>query len=248
MTALAQRLKDRFFRQEHPYRIFESEVGRRLERSHTLLDAGCGRTAPVLAKYRGLAQRLIGVDVVELQPRDDELELHCCDLARIPIADGCVDIVMARSVMEHVTEPAAVYAELHRVLKPGGHFIFLTANLWDYASLIAKVVPNRLHPWVVARTEGREPEDVFPIAYRTNTRRAVHRLAMASGFDIVSFSYLGQYPSYFMFNGFLFLLATAYEKAIAKVRALNHLQGWILVTLRKPEAANSRERGRADAG
>jgi len=38
-----------------------------------------------------------------------------------------------------------------------------------------------------------------------------------------------------VFNGLLFLLATAYEKLIGHVSALNFLQGWILVTLRKPE-------------
>ena len=59
MTALAQRLKNRFFQQEHPYQIFESEVNNRLEPGNTLLDAGCGRTAPVLEKYigRGLVLR-----------------------------------------------------------------------------------------------------------------------------------------------------------------------------------------------
>jgi hypothetical protein len=121
------------------------------------------------------------------------------------------------------------------VLKPGGHFIFLTANLWDYASLIASIVPNRFHPWIVSKTEGREEKDVFPIAYRTNTRRAVERWSRRSGFEVVSFRYVGQYPSYFMFNGLLFLLATGYEKVISSVSALNFLQGWIFVTLRKPE-------------
>ena len=234
MTALAQRLKDRFFRDAHPYRRFEDEVERRLAPDHTLLDAGCGRTAPILEKYRGRACRLIGVDVVDFRPPSDDLELYRCDLSHMPLEDRCVDIVMARSVMEHVTEPARVYAEIHRVLRPGGHFIFLTANLWDYASLIASIVPNRLHPWIVSKTEGREAEDVFPIAYRTNTRRAVRRFAAGAGFETVSFDYLGQYPSYFMFNGLLFLLATGYEKLIANVRALNFLQGWIMVTLRKP--------------
>ena len=37
-----------------------------------------------------------------------------------------------------------------------------------------------------------------------------------------------------MFSGPLFLLATGYEKLISKARALNFLQGWIFVTLRKP--------------
>jgi SAM-dependent methyltransferase len=143
--------------------------------------------------------------------------------------------VISRSVMEHVTDPAAVFSEIYRILKPGGHFIFLTANLWDYASLIAKTVPNRWHPYIVAKTEGRNECDVFPVAYRANTRRAISKWARSAGFDTISFRYLGQYPSYFMFNGFLFLLATGYEKLISKTSALQCLQGWILVTLQKPE-------------
>jgi SAM-dependent methyltransferase len=239
MTALAQRLKDRYFRHDHPYRIFEREVENYLRPECTLLDAGCGRTAPILAKYKGTARRLIGVDLVEFGADMPGLELYHCDLAAIPIENSCVDVVMTRSVMEHVTDPAGVYSETFRVLKPGGYFIMLTANLWDYASIIAKLVPNRFHPWIVSKTEGREEHDVFPIAYRTNTRGAVETWVKRAGFEIVSFRYLGQYPSYFMFNGFLFLLATAYEKLIGRVSALNFLQGWIFVTLRKPENATS---------
>jgi len=235
MSALAQRLKDKYFRQDHPYRIFECEMEYYLKPEHTLLDAGCGRTAPILAKYKGKARRLIGVDLVEFGAAMPGLELYHSDLAAIPIEDNCVDVMMARSVMEHVTDPARVYSESYRVLKPGGRFTFLTANLWDYASIIAKLIPNRFHPWIVSRTEGREEHDVFPVAYRTNTRGAVEKWAKHAGFEIVSIRYLGQYPSYFMFNGFLFLLATAYEKLIGHVSALNFLQGWILVTLRKPE-------------
>jgi SAM-dependent methyltransferase len=238
MTQLAQRLKDRFFDQDHPYEIFERKVQQLLAPDDTLVDAGCGRTAPVLAKFRGRARRLIGIDVVDFDPGVVDVELHRCDLARIPIEDRCVDIVMARSVMEHVVDPARVYGEIFRVLRPGGRFVFLTANLWDYASVIAMVIPNRLHPWLVSKTEGRKQEDVFPIAYRTNTRRAVERWSGQAGFELEQFSYLGQYPSYFMFNGFLFFLATGYEKLISRLPALNVLQGWIFVTLRKPSEAN----------
>ena len=234
MSALAYRLKDKFFREDHPYRILEREVERYLRPGHALLDAGCGRGAPILAKYRGKAARLIGVDVVEFEDVQG-VELLRSDLGNIPLPPASVDLVMSRSVMEHVTDPGAVYGEIFRILKPGGHFIFLTANLWDYASLIAKAIPNRFHPAIVARTEGRAEEDVFPVAYRTNTRRAVSRWAARAGFEIALFRYLGQYPSYFMFNGFLFLLATGYEKVIGRIAALNFLQGWLFVILRKPQ-------------
>jgi len=234
MTALAQRLKEKYFRQEHPYRIFEREVERYLRPGDALLDAGCGRTAPILVKYRSKARRLIGVDLVDFAPSDSDIELLKTDIGQIPLASNTVDLVMSRSVMEHVADPAQAYAEVYRILKPGGHFIFLTANLWDYASLIAKLVPNRFHPCIVARTEGRSEHDVFPVAYQTNTRRAVKKWARHAGFEIVSFRYLGQYPSYFMFNGFLFLLAAGYEKLITSIAPFNFLQGWIFATLRKP--------------
>jgi ubiquinone/menaquinone biosynthesis C-methylase UbiE len=170
-----------------------------------------------------------------------DLELHNADLGALPLPSESVDVVMARSVMEHVTDPLAVYSEVRRVLKPGGLFVFLTANLYDYASLIARVTPNRLHPWIVSKTEGRAEQDVFPIAYRTNTRRAVSRWVQQTGFEIVRLDYLGQYPAYFMFNGFLFLLATGYEKLIDRIPALHFLRGWILATLRKPGAARPSE-------
>lgn len=235
MTKLAERLLERYFDDDdHPYRVLERTVEERLRTDDALLDAGCGRTAPVLAKYRGKARRLVGVDLVDFADAVDGLELINSDLGSIPIEDASIDIVMCRSVMEHVEDPAAVYAEIHRVLKPGGVFVFLTANLWDYTALIAKAVPNRFHPWIVAKTEGRKEHDVFPVRYRSNTRRRVTALAADAGFELASFRYLGQYPGYFMFNGFLFLIATGYEKLLQRYESLAWLRGWILVTLRKP--------------
>jgi ubiquinone/menaquinone biosynthesis C-methylase UbiE len=236
MTALAQRLKDKYFRNDmHPYRIFERRVDDFLRREDTLLDAGCGRTAPVLQTYKGRAARLIGIDMVTFDPNVSGIELYNGDLARTTLEDHCVDLIMCRSVMEHVEDPTAVYKEMYRILKPGGRFIFLTANLWDYASIVAMMVPNRLHPWIVSKTEGRAEHDVFPTQYRTNTKRAVERWSRESGFEIEDFQYLGQYPSYFMFNGFLFWLATGYEKLITKVEFLQFLRGWIFVVLKKPQ-------------
>ena len=236
MSELAETLRERYFGDdEHPYVTFERRVASLLRPGDTLLDAGCGRTAPVLVKFRHQAARLVGIDLVEFPSTIEGIELRRGDLAHTGMPDASVDLVMSRSVMEHVTDPMAVYGEMQRVLRPGGRFVFLTGNFWDYAALVACAVPNRFHPWIVRRTEGREEDDVFPTAYRTNTRRAVRRWAGANGFDVEAFDYLGQYPSYFMFNGPLFLVATGYEKLLRRVRPLRFLQGWILAVLRKPE-------------
>jgi SAM-dependent methyltransferase len=178
------------------------------------------------------AGRLIGVDLVEFSTPIDGIELMKGDLAWMP-----VDVVMFRSVMEHVVDPAAVYGEVASVLRPGGSFVFLTGNFWDYAAIITNLVPNRFHPWIVAKTQGRAESDVFPTAYKTNTHSAVRRWSNAAGFDIVSYEYLGQYPAHFMFNGALFLIAAGYEKIIRRFESLRFLRGWILVVLERRYAS-----------
>ncbi len=235
MSALAHRLLDRFYEDgAHPYRIFERRVDALLPRNAVLLDAGCGRTAPVLRKYVGKAQRLIGVELVSFTDVLPGIETYNADLARLPIETGSVDLIMSRSVFEHLTEPEAVYREFARVLRPGGAVVFLTANMWDYGTLVARLIPNRFHSAIVKRVEGRPEEDTFPTAYRTNTRKAVEQLASRTGFVVESFEYLSQYPNYLLFNGPLFFVGMCFEKIVARVRLLRFLRGWILVTLRKP--------------
>lgn len=206
----------------------------RLRPTSVLLDAGCGRHAPMLVEYRGRAARLIGIDVLDEFVPIPGVELYSRPLEHTGLGDSSVDLIMSRSVFEHLTQPRAVFEEFHRILKPGGSALILTANLWDYASLISMIVPNRFHPVIVAKTEGRAEEDVFPVAYKSNTRAAVHRLAAGAGLTVSSFAYLGQHPNYFMFNGALYFLATCYEKAISKVSWLHWLKGWIFFSLTKP--------------
>lgn len=234
---MADRLREKYFgHQEHPYRTFEKSVSKLVTPERTLLDVGCGRTAPVLAKFAGRAKRLVGIDLVQFTSDGSGMELRNGDITATGLPPSSVDVVMARSVMEHVTEPQRAYREMYRVLAPGGSFVFLTANLWDYASIVAMVVPNRWHPWVVERVEGRAPDDVFPIAYKCNTKSVIRRLAADSGFRVKTLDYLGQYPAYFLFNGPLFFLATGYQKLIENVSVLNGLQGWIMAVLEKPAA------------
>ena len=231
MSSLAERLRDRYYsNDDHPYRVFDRQVAAEIRGADiTLLDAGCGRTTPVLRRFLGKAKRLIGVEMVEFTTVPDGIETYNADLAHIPLPDACVDIVMSRSVFEHLTEPEKVYRE------PGGRIIFLTANLWDYGTMVARLVPNRFHAKVVKSVEGRAEEDTFPTAYLTNTPSDVDRLAAAAGLQVVRFQYMSQYPNYLMFNGVMFFLGMCYEKLISRFEALRFLRGWILVTLEKPK-------------
>ena len=236
---MSDRLLRRFYADvPHPYRVFENKVDALLDRSvRVLLDAGCGRTVPVLRKYLNRVDRLIGVELVEFTDVPPGIEAFNVNLSELPLADSSVDLIMSRSVFEHLTDPEAVYREFARVLRPGGRVVFLTANMWDYGTLVARLVPNRFHGRIVKVVEGREEEDTFPTAYKTNTHADVQRLANAVGLKVESFDYLSQYPNYLMFNALLFLLGTGFEKLISRFEALRWLRGWIMVTLVKPVPA-----------
>ena len=228
------KLRTMFFKSdEHPYYVYERKITSILRATDVLLDAGCGRTAPVLSKYRNRAAKLIGVDLEDYSEKLPDITLIQGDIANIQLDDESVDVVISRAVLEHVQNPDAVFNEIHRILKPKGHFIFLVPNFWDYVSIVSWLIPNKFHDWIMSKTERRRVEDTFPVFYRANTLRSIKKLSKQNGFCIVEFDYLGQYPSVFMFNAILFMIATSYEKTISKIRCLNFLRGWLLVHLRR---------------
>jgi SAM-dependent methyltransferase len=233
-----ERIKRRYFDEnDHPYCHLEREIEAYLKPDFTVLEAGCGRNAEVLAKFRGKAKRLIGVDPVDFTLADglDEIELHQGDISQTGLPPNSVDLVISRALMEHLPKPRPAFAEIQRVLKPGGHYVYLVPNLGDYGSLIALATPNGLHPAIVKFAEGRDLHDTFPAYFRCCTQGSIQNFCDSTGLEMVKCTHLGQYPAYFQFNPFLFWLATGYEKLISNVEALRVLRGWLLVVIRKPE-------------
>lgn len=231
-----QDLIDRWFPPHtHPYRKLEAIIHASIDKTSTVLDIGCGRTAPTLLSLRGKAGALIGVDLVPFTIEASDAKLipgSADDMGGIP--SGTVDFAYSRAVMEHLDNPERALAEIARVLKPGGRYVALTPNFWDYGSLIAWLVPNRFHGQVVKYAEGRNEIDTFPTCYKANTRASVERLARQSGLALTAFDYLGQYPNYLSFSRPLFWLGCQYENFLARHQSLHCLRGWLLYQLTKP--------------
>ncbi len=231
-----KKLQEKYFQpSDHPYNKYENKIKSVSNNFVTILDAGCGRGAPILSKFKDKAQKLIGVDLEEPLETLNKIHYIKGDISNIDIPSNSIDIVISRAVLEHIVNPDSVFREINRILKPKGNFIFLTPNLYDYVSIASKIIPNKFHKAVVSKTEGRTRNDVFPAYYKANTYKAIKRLSDTNKFTIESFEWLGQYPSSFMFNSYLFLIGTMYEKIISKFEFFNFLRGWLLVHLKKSE-------------
>ena len=105
---------------------FLTRAGQEVRPGQLVLDAGSGR-----APYRDLFThaRYETADFLAVKGKTYTEQDYVCDLADIPVEDARFDHVLLTQVLEHIPEPRAVLAELHRVLKPGGT-LWLTAPLF----------------------------------------------------------------------------------------------------------------------
>ncbi len=218
----------------HPYRRLEAVLSDEIKPGMQVLEQGCGRTAPLLKKYRHVGAKLHGVDMVDFTSDHSDIHLLKSSIEDLPFQAEEFDLIFSRSVMEHVERPEHAFREAFRVLRKGGRWVFLTPNRWDYVSIIARLIPNRFHGKVVNLTEGREEEDVFPVVYKANSWWQIDSACKHTGFRIKSFDYLGQDPQYFGFSPLLYRIATVYEKMLLSTEYLKGIRGWLFVVLEKP--------------
>ena len=178
-----------------------------------LLDAGCGE-ANLIDDYMGMAERVVGVDRY-VQPVRETIEINDViesDIGHLPFADESFTLVMNSWVMEHLEQPEQVLSEIARVLKPGGHFLFITPNAYNYLIWARRMVPNKVSTPVVDSLYGRGGEDyIFPTFYRANTRQQINALMQPLGMEQVRLEYVSD-PTYLAFNRVFFWLSVAIER------------------------------------
>ncbi|MCS6318444.1 MAG: class I SAM-dependent methyltransferase [Nitrospira sp.] len=103
-----------------------------------VLDIACGEGYGS-AGLAGVAAQVYGVDIAPdaiahakakyQRPNVEFLTGRCAD---IPLADGTVDLVVSFETIEHHTEHNEMFAEIKRVLRPGGLMIMSSPDKLEY--------------------------------------------------------------------------------------------------------------------
>jgi SAM-dependent methyltransferase len=150
---------------EHELRLVGDVTGKRV------LDLGCGdgNAAVTLAKQGAV---VIAVDTSEARlslgrRRGEEAEVrldwHAGDLADLAFlrADS-VDLVFSAFAIDTVEDPARVFRQVQRVLKPNAPFVFSVAHPFALCVDDGRVVRPYLEPGQVSVTRWGEPATVYP--------------------------------------------------------------------------------------
>lgn len=194
--------------------IYRELIEDNLRPDARLLDLGCG-SADFLRTAYAKAQAVYGID-----PDRRALRRNAAIGAKVagtgddlPFGHDQFDMITLAWVIEHLDQPAAVFRELYRVLKPGGRLIFLTPNVWNYNVWMIRMVPNRLHHLFTQALYGRRERETYAVRYRMNSVPRIETVLRGIGFRRQQVILNGD-PSYISFNHHLFRLACSLERLI----------------------------------
>jgi SAM-dependent methyltransferase len=169
-----------------------AEASRRSPGSVSVLDAGCGRTSPLIG-YRDRISRFVGVDI---HPPSAPLayldEFATVDLCRDAGAfePDTFDIVLSNFTLEHFAEPRAALSNLCRWLKPGGTLVVTTVNRRHPFVAAYLGMPDgprrRLQPMIKASAA-----DAHPLVGACNDPATVRTDLLAAGFGRIEVETVG---------------------------------------------------------
>ncbi len=233
-----RRLSARFDRRgDHAlYGRYDEGVARALERlpaGAVVVDLGGGRTCSFADRVPAHHQlRIVAVDVApdELAENTMVTETRVGDVSRhIPFADEEVDLLVSRTLLEHVTDVPGAAKEMKRVLKTGAQTLHLLPCRYALFAVIARVVPfdlakRTLHV-MIPESRGVVEFDVF---YDHGHPTALERVFRDAGFSEVRVECTWDQAGYFHAFFPAFLLVLLYQR-LAEAFRLRILASYVIV-------------------
>lgn len=213
--------------------LFREQILDTLNGDSLVLDLGAGAGIVEQMNFRGVAQKVCGVDLddrVLENPYLDEAKLATAE--RLPYENDTFDVVFSDNVLEHLDNPNSVFAEVSRVLKPGGRFLVKTPNKFHYVAVIATITPHRLHRYINKR-RGRKEADTFPTRYKANSKGTLMSLAEKSGLEMMRLLRVEGRPEYLRMNVFTYALGLLYERLVNSVDLFAGIRVLLIADFRK---------------
>ncbi len=220
-----------------PEHLYFKQIKEKIKRDSVVLEIGCGR-APgdgVLGPLKH-ARFFVGLDM-----DFDHLKLinkeRCKpvygDAHFAPFKESSFNIIICRSVLEHIENPGEFVQAIDRILKPHGFFVFLTPNKWSYFCVVSRLIPNRFHAYIAKKIYEREEEDTFKTFYRINSSATIKNLFEKTSMKEDKIIMRQQYPIELWFSLLLLYAGILFEKIINRYKIFSFLRSNIIGCYRK---------------
>ncbi|MEW6213668.1 MAG: class I SAM-dependent methyltransferase [Nitrospirota bacterium] len=189
-----------------PDDFYEALVSNLVNEGYTWIDVGSGKgmfphnknLSRVLA---GRCAILVGLDPCDNLDKNPFLHQRVQGTIESFHSEHSFDLATLRMVAEHIANPELAALALSRLIKPGGKVIIYTVNKWSPITIISRIIPFRLHyPMLKLINHNVAEEDVFPTAYKMNTRKQLLNLFQKSGFKECYFAYLDDSRLFYNFR------------------------------------------------
>lgn len=221
------------------FTIYETVVAQQMNArpGQLVVDVGGGRSCP-FSKDRqpALGTRIVAVDVSEEEIRHnrDVDETRVANIMeRLPFEPGEVDMIVSRSVLEHLTDLESFVANSGRALKAGGYFTHLFPSRFAPFAVINRALPAGFSKKVLYFFQPQVKGICgFPAFYDRCYDSAVRRLLDAQGFDVEDTRVSYYQSRYYNFFVPAYLLSALYELAV-RAAGRRDLGAYLLVVARK---------------
>ena len=199
-----------------------------------VLDLGGGRKCIYAKEVEPPGRvRLVAVDISpeELALNVDVAETCVADVAeRWPMPDASVDLILSRTLLEHVKGVPAAIREMGRVLRPGGVALHLVPCRYSIFGTAARLVPFRSLLWLTLRLAPwlRDENFGFRVHYDHCFPSALEREFRAAGFSDLQLQVSWSCESFFVGIYPLYLLHALYEQVMRRLR-IRRLAAYVVV-------------------
>ncbi|WP_437830176.1 class I SAM-dependent methyltransferase [Sorangium sp. So ce1153] len=215
----------RFSDHPHYWKVYQGVVDEAVAPAKDIIHLGCGplwfgkvATVPLDGKT------IYAVDPDEEALARNPAQQHICAYGEsIPLPDGCADVIAADHLLEHLEKPEAVLREAHRLLRPGGRFVFTAPNLLSYSGIATHLTPHWFHTFymgLLRASSGSRNAKPYPTYFRMNTIWTVERIAKETGFRVDKLHTGVDHPSYTVLFPGLHQALMAVHLMLDKVEAL----------------------------
>lgn len=223
------------------YRQYDEDVAASigaLADGSAVVDLGGGRGcsfAHLVDRTRGTRILAVDVSAEELAANNQVDEVHVADVSRgLPFPPGSVDLIVSRTLLEHVGDVRSAVRHMGDSLAPGGTTLHLVPCRYALFAIVAQVIPfglaKRILHILIPESRGVVEFEVF---YDQCHPAAIERALSDAGFCAIEIRCTWDQSDYFKAIFPLFIIVYGYQRAVERLN-IRLLASYMIIRANQP--------------